>query len=204
MSYLHCTNCGQKALSVATRCPHCGVSFEARLSRHPEAASRRKGIPLGLIIAGAVVTVLVVIVVRPKFRIAPPVPPPATPTVTARPSQPQAPRESLVAKAESVRAVPRTPPQSPSQSQSPAPTTGRPVAPTPAAMPVSPVGVQRRYASTWMNVRADKSNTAQVVQTLHPGDSVFVDLLEQGWYRVVTDGQPIGYVDWRYLDTLQP
>lgn len=60
------------------------------------------------------------------------------------------------------------------------------------------------YATTWMNVRADRNNTATVIRILHPGEEVLVDLLEQGWYRVVTDGQATGHVDRRLLDTSPP
>ena len=55
-----------------------------------------------------------------------------------------------------------------------------------------------------MNVRADRSNTAAVIRILRPGEEVLVDLLKQGWYRVVTDSQALGYVDQRYLDTVPP
>ncbi len=64
--------------------------------------------------------------------------------------------------------------------------------------------MQRRYANTWMNVRADRSNTAPVVRVLRPGEEVQVDLLKQGWYRVVSDSQALGYADQRYLDTMPP
>ena len=30
MTYMKCPQCGRKALSVATRCPHCGVAFPSK------------------------------------------------------------------------------------------------------------------------------------------------------------------------------
>jgi SH3-like domain-containing protein len=79
-----------------------------------------------------------------------------------------------------------------------------PVAPAPTPEPLGTVAAQRRYASTWTNVRADRSNTAPVIRILRPGEVVQVDSLKQGWYRLVTDEQATGYVDQRYLDTLPP
>ena len=189
MSYLTCTNCGQKALSVATRCPHCGRPFDSRPFRYSASRARRSRIPLGLLIAGAVVIVLVVIGVRPKFSVAPPVRPPA---------------KAIAATAESLPGVPSPAPRAPVESPPPPSDSTRQVASTPTAEPVDAGAVQRRYASTWMNVRADRSNTAPVIRILRPGEVVLVDGLKQGWYRVVTDRQAMGYVDQRYLDTLPP
>lgn len=138
-----------------------------------------------------------------KFSTAPPLSPPATAVAPVTPS-PEAPRESLAAKAESLRAAPSPPPQAPVESPPPPSDSAKPVAPTRKPQPVDAGAVQRRYANTWMNVRADRSNTAQVIRVLRPGEEVLVDLLKQGWYRVVTDSQAIGFVDQRYLDTMPP
>lgn len=194
--YIKCPSCGQKALSVATRCPHCGLAFETQLFRHPESGSKRSRTPLGLLLAAVVVLVLVVNGVRPKFSIAPTVAPPATTKVSAAPSRPQPLREPVAAKAESVR--------SPSPAHPPISDSARSVTPTSEGVAVGAVVAQRRYASTWMNLRTERSNRAPVIRILRPGEVVLVDLLEQGWYRVVTDRQALGYVDRRYLDTSPP
>lgn len=201
--YLHCPSCGQKALSVATRCPRCGLPFETGLFRKPASDSRPSRIPLGLLVAGVIVAVLVVNAVRRKLSVTPPVRPPATTVVSAPRSQPppQPPRESLAVKIGGRPKAPPPMPRSPSQSQLPTPDSARSA---PTAEPVGTAAAQRRYASTWMNVRADRSNTAPVIRILRPGEVVLVDLLEQGWYRVVTDRQAMGYVDRRYLDTSPP
>jgi uncharacterized protein YgiM (DUF1202 family) len=81
--------------------------------------------------------------------------------------------------------------------------TAAPVAPTAPPEPVSIYAARQRFAQVWANVRAERSNTAPVLQVLHPGEVVAVDSLQQGWYRVVTD-QAVGYVDQHYLDTLPP
>jgi hypothetical protein len=52
-----------------------------------------------------------------------------------------------------------------------------------------------------VNVRADRSRRAPVVRILQPGELVQLDLLEEGWYRVVADRGSLGYVDGRYFDT---
>jgi hypothetical protein len=64
--------------------------------------------------------------------------------------------------------------------------------------PVPPVAdddTEPRLASTWVNVRADRSGSAPVVTILEPGDTVLVDSLSRGWYRAVSAGQTLGYVD---------
>jgi hypothetical protein len=66
-----------------------------------------------------------------------------------------------------------------------------PVLPPPAAALTGERS--RRYASTWVNVRQGRGRDAPTVRVLEPGDAVLVDSLDQGWYRVLIDGQPIGY-----------
>jgi uncharacterized protein YgiM (DUF1202 family) len=78
------------------------------------------------------------------------------------------------------------------------------VAPTAPPEPVRIDAAHQRYAQVWANVRAERRNTAPVLRVLHPGEVVAVDSLQQGWYRVVTDQQAVGYVDQHYLDTLPP
>ncbi len=82
-------------------------------------------------------------------------------------------------------------------------------APVPAATPASPPSAsskteERRYASTWVNVRAGPSGTAPIVRVLQPGESVQVDSLREGWYQVLADGGPGGYVDGNLVDTDRP
>jgi len=61
----------------------------------------------------------------------------------------------------------------------------------------------RRWAKTWVNVRAGRSGSSDAVRILNPGELVGVDSLGRGWFRVSVDGVPVGYVD-RSLLALAP
>jgi hypothetical protein len=47
---------------------------------------------------------------------------------------------------------------------------------------------------TWANIRQSRARSSPTVGRLEPGDSVMVDSLRRGWYRVLMDGRPVGYV----------
>jgi hypothetical protein len=64
------------------------------------------------------------------------------------------------------------------------------VASTPA--PAAPA-TERRVARTWTKVRAGRSTRADLAAILLPGDTVTVDSLSRGWYRVELDGEVLGY-----------
>ena len=72
----------------------------------------------------------------------------------------------------------------------------------PAAAPPAGAPLQR-YARTWVSIREGRTDSAPAVRTLAPGEAVLVDSLSQGWYRVVVDGQPAGYVDGGYLEEVR-
>jgi SH3-like domain-containing protein len=61
-----------------------------------------------------------------------------------------------------------------------------------------------RYSKMWVNVRRARRPTARVVKVLRPGEPVLVDSLSEGWYRVVADGEGVGYVYGRFVDTVPP
>jgi hypothetical protein len=63
---------------------------------------------------------------------------------------------------------------------------------------------ERRWAKTWVNVRAGRSGSSDAVRVLDPGEPVGVDSLGQGWYRVLVDGVPLGYVDRTFLAPAPP
>jgi hypothetical protein len=219
MSYTVCPNCGQNALSVATRCPRCGLAFEAQFFSHSAPRPRPRRLSLGLLLAGVVVAMLVANALWQRFGVAPvtsgmePAPP-----APARPQpKPEPPRKPVVAVRESVV----TPP--PEVRPTPAPQVAVPPASHPLAVresvaPVAPVartpvsapvslrtgGGRVFYASTWLNVRSDRSSASPVLRILGPGAAVSVDSLSQGWYRVTSDREPPGWVDRRLLDTLPP
>ena len=203
MSYVECPKCGQRALSVATQCPHCGLDFltqpAKRIVAEPEAPRLR---PLLLMAAGALVTlVLVVVAVVVLVRHlggskqASMAPPPtlsgdSTPSAPARPSSEKAP----AARPDSAKSLPAQktlPPVAP--------------APSPAPPPSAATGSQLlRYTTDFVNVRRRRDPKAPVVRVLKRGQAVQADSLKQQWYRVLIDGRPVGYVYRGYLSSTPP
>lgn len=200
MSYVNCPDCNQKALSVATRCPRCGLAFEGRFAGPPVKRSRPI-VPILLLTGGlAGVLVAVNLVVRETGT----APMAGAPVAKAPVVRAPAVSEGMAPppRAEGVPAAPptRTEPE-------PQPIV---VAPPPPARPAAEprvalaVAGESRYANTWVNVRAGRSPSAPVIRTLEPGELVAVDTPQQGWYRVVNGGRETGYVDGRFLDTAPP
>jgi len=204
MSYLTCTNCGQKTPGEPSKCPHCGRPFGRPAQRAEGSGSRRRSISVAVLLASAALIIIAAHELWPRLTVAPSAAPRETPTVST-PPQPPAPasRQSGAAPVESVRAVLPSPSRPAAESRPPVGDTAGPVAPTAPPEPVSIDAAHQRFAQVWANVRAERSNTAPVLRVLRPGEVVAVDSLQQGWYRVVTD-QVVGYVDQHYLDTLPP
>lgn len=102
MSYIECPKCGQRALSVATRCPRCGHAFPTQFIRHPVSEPKLRRLWPVLIATGALVAVVAMVVaVRhragPKPVTVPPVAAPLeTPASTGDDSLPIAPPPSGV------------------------------------------------------------------------------------------------------------
>ena len=198
MTYINCPSCGQKALTVATRCPRCGAAFESRLSRHPETVSTRPRLSLSPLIIVALAVILGVVAVRHKRAVPSPTPPPTSPVDSAS-SPRHRPAGAPAVAADSTRAaLPPSPPQS--ESPPPASNRARVSEPTPFTGPPVSDRTARRYARTWVNIRARPSSTAPVIRVLRPRQVVLVGSLEQGWYRVMDDREASGFVDGRYLD----
>ena len=142
---------------------------------------------------------------RPTPTPTPPVQAPTTPrdTALAIPSRPIAQTgDSVGDSAPSVaRALPLDATQVIESRPEPTPVAigdSAPAAAPPAGAPF------QRYARTWVSIREGRTDSAPAVRTLEPGEAVLVDSLSQGWYRVVVDGQPVGYVDRTYLDAVPP
>ena len=49
-----------------------------------------------------------------------------------------------------------------------------------------------RVVINWANIRQARARSSPAVGRLEPGDSVMVDSLRGGWYRVLMDGRPVG------------
>jgi hypothetical protein len=165
---MECPECGKRALSVATRCPHCGFHFPARPLNLPSRGPSVSRVVSGLAAVAIVAAVALALVF---IRRAP---------TKAEPAHPAASSDSVTG----GRANPAAAPASDTGVSRPAPA---------AAPPPSTQGI-RRYAVTWANVRGDRTRSAPAVAILNPGDSVLVDSLLRGWYRVLEDGRTIGYV----------
>ena len=196
MAYIECPQCGQRALAVATRCPRCGYGFvQHRLTRGERRIVRKHNLPMW-IGGGVVILAIVFLAVRGNEgtgRITvPPVSsglersPDTGETVTAESDSVQA-NEADSAVVSAVVEIDSTTP--------PALDTAPQVVATPPREIVPLVPADYRYAQTWVNVRAGRSGTADAVRILDPGERVEVDSLRLGWYRILIDGRPLGYVD---------
>lgn len=154
-SYKQCTECGKRALVVATRCPGCGGEFPPRAEPHGNRAlevGRSLPVPVILGLATAAIMLLATLVGKVEHR------------------QARGEEESS-----SVAATPRLGARGPA-------------VPAHAAAPG-----EQRIARTWTRVRARRSTSGDVESVLLPGDTVVVDSLERGWYRVALDGEVLGY-----------
>jgi hypothetical protein len=196
MSYTQCPRCGHKALSVATQCPHCGVPFELRHT-YDVARPRPRGTLIVLVVAALGAVLLGVDLFRresgePAGSQQPPSvshePPAVSRQSPAASQQPAAPVESLPGRVDS------TGPRGPGEAGGAGKAGG-----AEAAGPG-----ERRYANIWVNVRRARRPAAAVVKVLRPGEPVLVDSLSQGWYRVVDDGQAVGYVYRGFIDSAPP
>ena len=183
MTDIECPQCGHRALRVATRCPGCGHEFSEEQLRHrppmPGRRPFRRGRAVALV---AVAIALAALVAREAVR----------PDPLAAPAPA---RDSLVAGADSG------PAQAPAAT--PAPVVPAP-APAPEASPPPATPPARRYATDWVNVRESRGSRAPVVQVLEPGDTVLVDSLRRGWYRILADGRTLGYAHRRFFGTTPP
>ena len=165
-SYKQCSECGKRALSVATRCPGCGREFP------PEPARRRSpGFDVGRYLPFVAMAALLVVGVLSRAML----------NRIGRPAVAE--ESSAIATAtreetSSVAAAPRL-------------NRASPAAPTPAASPATP---ELLVARTWTNVRNRRSPTGDLEAVLLPGDTVVADSLSRGWYRVALEGEVLGYV----------
>jgi hypothetical protein len=185
-----CPSCGQKALSVATRCPRCGLVFIGLVFESGTGGVRSRRRSRGSIIVGVVAMVLAGIALWWAARSGQPHDLSTTETAARRTGPiPSQPRDTAVSRADSPVTVP-----GPVTS----PEVGASATLTARSESMSRTGRLRRVASTWANVRAERSPRAAVIRVLRPGDVIEVDSLARGWYRVVSDTS-FGYVDQRLL-----
>ena len=169
-SYRQCTECGKRALSIATRCPGCGRELNAPIAQAAPAVGSsldlRRFLSPGLV-GGLIATTV--------FLAA---------ALMARPSGPIESRSSLVA---------ADPTSTFSEVAYTTAAAARLDTATAAPLPPAREG-EVLVARTWTHVRHSRSKDADVDAVLLPGDTVFADSLGRGWYRVALDGEVLGYV----------
>lgn len=163
-SYRQCSECGKRALSIATRCPGCGRELAA--PPEPEVGPRLKfGRYLSPGLMGLVAIAAIVVAVELGGSVdggegsAPP--------AAGSPADSSEVAYALGATARLDRAS---------------------VEATTAAPPP-----QLLVARTWTNVRRARSRRADLEAVLTPGDSVVADSLDRDWYRVRFMGEILGY-----------
>ena len=176
-SYRQCTECGKRALSIATRCPGCGRELNAPIAQAAPAVGSsldlRRFLSPGLV--GGLIAATVFLVAA----------------LMARPSRPSEQRPPLVAAGSpSLSEVAYT---TAAAARLDTATATRLDTATAAPL-LSGSGGELLVARTWTHVRHSRSKGSDVDAVLLPGDTVFADSLERGWYRVALDGEVLGYV----------
>ena len=226
MAFIDCPQCGQSALSVATRCPRCGFGFTQDRLRHGQ-QRRQADNRVPMWVAGGLAILIVVFLVGEGGNGSVTVPPIAG-GLDEKPAEVVVQADSSVELATdsvSVQPAIEAPPEvAPTTTTAVLPARLDTVPPIVAAAPVEsrpvpdPVVVtiippdtsvvafpeERRWAKTWVNVRAGRSGSSEAVSVLNPGEPVGVDSLGQGWYRVLVGGVPLGYVDRTFLAPAPP
>jgi hypothetical protein len=171
-SYKSCSGCGRRALSIATRCPRCGAEFPIA-----EAAGRAGGWKPKLSLplsAPAVVLAGIGVVLASQV---------------GRAGLPREQRSTLGAVAQvEVGAA-----------GSGAAADASPSATSSGVMaPASEVLVAHRT----IYLRQARSRGAALEAVLEAGDTLAVDSLVGGWFRVTFEGAVMGYAERGSLDTL--
>ena len=162
-SYRQCSECGKRALSIATRCPGCGRELP------DPAVPDQPAIDLGQLRSVPVILgMLTLIVVLGGIR------------VGKQPPQPAGEESSFVAPAAPARLAVD-------------PLAATPRVDRPAAAAPAPDTARLLVARSWTRVRIRPSPKAELSAMLTPGDTVLADSLRQGWYRVALEGEVMGY-----------
>jgi hypothetical protein len=154
-TYMTCSECGKRALSIATRCPQCGFEFPARPIERTSWTSDLGRLLVPLVTVGMVAATVAVV--------------------------------TVVVRRTASRAEGRATAEAPATAAAPEMDTA-----TAAASPAASAG-QRRFARTWTRVRSRRSVAGDVAGVLLPGDTVIVDSLNRGWWRVTFEGKVMGY-----------
>ncbi len=167
-SYKRCDDCGKRALRIATRCPGCGRALVA-----PEVAKESPTVEMGRRVLSP--TLMAAVAAAAVVVLAAEIGPGSLPGDDL--SSPVAAADSVAAYSEAAYAIAAAVlPDSASA------TTVRAVSPG-----------ELRVAPTWTHVRKARTRKADLEAVLTPGDTVFADSLDKGWYRVALEGEVLGY-----------
>jgi hypothetical protein len=174
-SYRQCSECGKRALSIATRCPGCGRELEPQAAPETRLAlGVGRYLPPGVLAAVALAAVVLAVELggeRLPFD-------PARASAAAS----SAAADSIAGSSEVAYAMGAT-----AQLDT-------------ASVDATPVG-GILVAKTWTNVRQSRSRRGELAAVLTPGDSVFADSLQRDWYRVAFEGEVMGYAHRSTLTT---
>ena len=162
-SYRQCSECGKRALSIATRCPGCGRELPDPAGPDQPAFDfgHLRSVPV-------VLGLLALIVGLASIRLGERLPEPAG-------------EESSFV----------SPAPTPPLSVEPLAATHRLATPA-ATAPAADTG-RLLVARTWTHVRSRRSPKAELSAVLMAGDTVLADSLSHGWYRVALEGEVMGY-----------
>ena len=170
-SYRQCSECGKRALSIATRCPGCGRELE------PQAAPETRSVmevgrylPQGVAAAVALAAIVLAVDFGGERL-------PSDSAAAGSAAADSSAASSEVAYAMGARAQLDT-----------------------ASVEATPTGGVL-VAKTWTNVRQSRSRRAELSAVLTPGDTVFADSLQRDWYRVAFEGEVMGYAHRSTLTT---
>jgi hypothetical protein len=163
-SYRQCSECGKRALSIATRCPGCGRELE-----HQAAPKTRpvlevaRYLPSGVVAAVALAAVVLAV----EFG-------GSSDSARSSAAAGSAATDSIAGSSEVAYALGAT-----AQLDT-------------ASVEATPAG-GILVAKTWTNVRQSRSPRGELAAVLSPGDTVFADSLQRDWYRVALEGEVMGY-----------
>ena len=166
-SYRQCSECGKRALSIATRCPGCGRELRAPAAPEVDPSLDLRRFPSPRVLGGIIATIAVLAAAglarsrRPLEQ--------RFPLTVSQPASALSAGAYITTAAARLDTV------------------------TPSPLPTASAG-EVLVARTWTNVRKSRSKGADVEAVLLPGDTVLADSLDRGWYRVALEGEVLGYV----------
>ena len=164
-SYRQCSECGKRALSIATRCPGCGRELPAPAAPEADPVLDLRRFRSPRVLGGTIATLAVLT---------------GAALARYRPLEQQTFR-AVAQSASGLSAVAYT-----------ATAAGRLDTVTAAPLATASAG-EVLVARTWTHVRKSRSKGADVEAVLLPGDTVLADSLDRGWYRVALEGEVLGY-----------